>query len=33
MKREAETIINDNGSYTEKVIITQTPEDGKLYNQ
>lgn len=28
MKREVETIINDNGSYTEKVTITQTPDDG-----
>lgn len=28
MRREVETKINDNGSYTEKVTITQTPEDG-----
>lgn len=28
MKREVEITINDNGSYTEKVTITQTPEDG-----
>lgn len=28
MKREVEIKTNDNGSYTEKVTITQTPEDG-----
>lgn len=28
MKREAEYKINDNGSYTEIVKVTQTPEDG-----
>lgn len=28
MKREVETTINDNGSYTRKETITQTPADG-----
>ncbi len=28
MKREVEIKTNDNGSYTEKITITQTPEDG-----